>query len=142
MKKILSLLMGLALVFSAAQVFAGGDGTVTKKYLVACMKCFAKHGGDPGAHASCDKSCSMMGTQLGLVDKDNNTYIPVDAAFKPLIDKLSDQSGQWIELTGVVVKTHGINFLQVTGKSPDDGKDSDSMGGSKMDKDGDSDSDN
>jgi hypothetical protein len=134
MKKILSLLMGLAMIFSTAHVFAGDDGEVTKKYLVACMKCFAKHGADPASHAACDMSCSRMGTDLGLLDKDNNAFIPVDADFKPIGTKFAAQAGQWVEVTGTVVKTKGVTYLKISDPIPSTGDN-----GSKMDKDGDSD---
>jgi hypothetical protein len=146
MKKILSLLMGLALVISTAPIFAADGGPVTKKYLVACMKCFAKHGADPASHAACDMSCSKMGTDLGLLDKDNNAFIPVDEDFKPIGTKFASQAGQWVEVTGTVVKTKGVTYLKISAKNGDDtalhGADTaGSTSGSPMDKDGDSDGD-
>ena len=144
MKKSVSLVLGLWLAFSAVQAFADDGTAVTKKYVVACMKCFAKHGSDPASHAACDMSCSRMGTDLGLVDKDDNAFIPVDADFKPIGPKFASEAGQWVEVTGVVVKTKGVTYLKVTGPIPQkdgDGAAGGDVGSGKMDQDGDKDGD-
>lgn len=106
----------LSLFLMAGGVFAGDT---TKKYEVICMKCLAHHaamgdgGGHGEKHAACAMSCSMKGTDLGLMDSEGNVYLPVNSDFNSARDVIKDKAGQTIELTGTVVKTKGVNYLQL-----------------------------
>ena len=125
---LLSLFAGvLALVGSA---FAG-EKAMKQKYEVVCMKCMAhnaamgKDGGHGAGHAACAMKCSMSGTDLGLMDGKGNLYVPIDSGFQSARDVIKDKAGQTVELTGTIIKTKGVNYLQLAdaeGKPADEKK--------------------
>lgn len=144
MKKLwMVLAMAGALVW-AGSVWAEG-GSVKQKYEVVCLKCMAhnaamgKNGGHGAGHAACAMSCATKGTDLGLMDSKGNLYVPVDSSFQSARDAIKDKAGQTVELTGTVVKTKGITYLQLA----DAGDKMDGMKGDMKDmkKDGDGDKD-
>ena len=106
----------LSLFLVAGSVF-GGD--TTKKYEVVCMKCLAHHaalgdgGGHGEKHAACAMKCSMKGMDLGFMDSNGNVYLPVNSDFNSARDAIKDKAGQTIELTGTIIKTKGVNYLQL-----------------------------
>jgi len=111
-----------------------GEKTVTQKYEVVCLKCMAhnaamgKDGGHGAGHAACAMKCSMNGTDLGLMDSKGNLYSVVNPDFSNARDSIKDKAGQTIELTGTVIKTKGITYLQLA-----DSPDKDGMGMKKGD---------
>ncbi len=127
------------LALSAGMVFAA-DSTITQKYEVVCLKCVAhnaamgKDGGHGAGHGACAMSCSMKGTDLGLMDDHGNLYVPINSSFKSARNVIKDKAGETIELTGTVIKTKGITYLQLA----DSEKSADSQS-SKKNKDGDDD---
>jgi hypothetical protein len=116
----------LALVAAAFLSMTGlvlADGTaMTQKYEVVCLKCMAHHtqmgdgGGHGEKHAKCAMKCSKDGADLGLMDKDGNLFIPIDSDFKSARKAIKKSAGETIELSGVVIKTKGINYLQLVEK--------------------------
>jgi hypothetical protein len=119
--------------------WADGGKTVTQKYEVVCLKCMAhnaamgKDGGHGAGHAACAMSCSMKGMDLGLMDENGGLYVPVNSGFQSARDVIKDKAGQTVELTGTVINTKGIQYLQLA----DSDKDSDMK--KKDDGDGDKD---
>ncbi len=120
----------LLAVFSALVLSRGafaGDAVVTQKYEVVCMKCMAHHaamgddGGHGDKHAACAMSCSMKGTDLGLLDSKGNLYTPVKADFSTARDVIAGKAGETIELTGTIAKTKGVNYLVLPENSSKDG---------------------
>jgi hypothetical protein len=113
----------MVLAAVGAMVLAGtalaGDKSVTQKYEVVCLKCMAhnasmgKDGGHGAGHAACAMSCSTKGTDLGLMDKKGNLYVPIDSGFQSAREAIKDKAGQTVELTGTVIKTKGILYLQL-----------------------------
>ena len=144
MKRLWMVLAAAGAMVLAGSVFAGGK-PVTQKYEVVCLKCMAhnasmgKNGGHGAGHAACAMSCSTKGTDLGLMDPKGNLYVPVDASFQSARDAIKDKAGQTVELTGTVIKTKGITYLQLA----DAGEKMDGMKGDMKDmkKDGDGDKD-
>jgi|GEM_PF-2349784 len=141
MKRFLKFWMFLAAVGALSmvgRVFAEGQ-TVTQKYEVVCLKCMAhnaamgKDGGHGAGHAACAMSCSTKGMDLGLMDEKGNLYVPIDSNFQSARGAIKDKAGQTVELTGTIVKTKGILYLQMSDKDDkaDSGKKDDG------DKDGD-----
>ena len=110
----------------AGWAFAEGKA-VTQKYEVVCLKCMAhnaamgKDGGHGAGHAACAMKCSMNGTDLGLMDSKGNLYSVVNPDFTNARDTIKDKAGQTVELTGTVIKTKGINYLQLAGSTDKDG---------------------
>ena len=140
----LFVLMAFALALSAGSLVLAEGKAVTQKYEVVCLKCMAhnaamgKNGGHGAGHAACAMSCSTKGMDLGLMDDKGNLYSAVKADFTSARDVLKDKAGQTVELTGTIVKTKGILYLQLAdagGSSPSSGA------GMKKDKDGDNDGD-
>lgn len=117
----------------AGLAFAGGK-TVTQKYEVVCLKCVAhnaamgKDGGHGAGHAACAMKCAMNGTDLGVMDSKGNLYSVINADFSSGREAIKDKAGQMVELTGFIVKTKGINYLQLAAPMDKDG-----MGMSKSD---------
>jgi hypothetical protein len=99
-------------------VWAGAK-PVTQKYEVVCLKCMAhnasmgKDGGHGAGHAACAMTCSTKGMDLGLMDGKGNLYVPINADFQTARDSIKDKAGQTVELTGTVIKTKGILYLQL-----------------------------
>jgi hypothetical protein len=125
-KSFLALVAG---TFMALSGMAWAEGTaVTQKYEVVCLKCMAHHaamgdgGGHGEQHAKCAMKCSKDGTDLGLMDKDGNLFIPVDADFKSARKAIKKSAGQTIELSGMLIKTKGINYLQLVEKKNEEKK--------------------
>jgi hypothetical protein len=116
--------------------------TVTQKYEVVCLKCMAhnaamgKDGGHGAGHAACAMSCSMKGMDLGLMDEKGGLYVPVNSSFQSARDVIKDKAGQTVELTGTVINTKGIQYLQLA-----DPKDNASDTDMKKKDDGDGDKD-
>ncbi len=117
----------LGFSFLTALAFADGK-SVTQKYEVVCLKCMAhnaamgKEGGHGAGHAACAMKCAANGTDLGLMDSKGNLYAIVNSDFSSARDAIKDKAGQTVELTGTVVKTKGITYLQLadsTGKTMD-----------------------
>jgi hypothetical protein len=106
----------LSLLLVAGSVFAGDT---TQKYEVVCMKCLAHHtalgdgGGHGTTHAACAMKCSTKGVDLGLMDSKGNVYLPINQDFESARDVIKDKAGDTIELTGTVIKTKGVNYLQL-----------------------------
>lgn len=129
------LLWVLGIFGLAVSAFAGGK-TVTQKYEVVCMKCVAhsasmgKDGGHGAGHAACAMKCAMNGTNMGLIDEKGNLYIPIDSNFKSASGMVKDKAGQTVELTGTIIKTKGVMYLQLA--ASDDKMDMNKDG--KMDK--------
>ena len=65
--------------------------------------------------------CSMNGTDLGLMDSKGNLYSVVKPDFSNARDSIKDKAGQTIELTGTVIKTKGITYLQLADSPEKDG---------------------
>lgn len=104
--------------------WAQADGrAVTQKYEVVCLKCMAhnaamgKDGGHGAGHAACAMKCSMNGTDLGLMDSKGNLYSVVNPDFTNARDVIKDKAGQTVELTGTIIKTKGITYLQLAGEN-------------------------
>jgi hypothetical protein len=133
MKKFLKIWMVLAAVGVLSVVGRVSAGTVTQKYEVVCLKCMAhnaamgKDGGHGAGHAACAMSCSTKGMDLGLMDEKGSLYVPIDSQFQSARAAIKDKAGQTVELTGTVVKTNGILYLQLAdsgekaGSMKDDG---------------------
>lgn len=123
----------LALALSAGRLAWADGKAVTQKYEVVCLKCVAhnasmgKDGGHGAGHAACAMKCAMNGTDMGLMDEKGNLYVPIDSGFQPARQSIKDKAGQTIELTGTVIKTKGITYLQLAesgdkeGMKKDDG---------------------
>ena len=76
------------------------------------------------------------GMDLGLMDEKGDLYVPIKSNFQSARDVIKDKAGETIELTGTVVKTKGIVYLELA--------DSDKPAvpsSAKKDKDGDNDGD-
>ncbi len=122
MKRSLVLGSVLSLLLAAGSVFAEDT---TQKYEVVCMKCMAHHaalgdgGGHGDKHAACAMSCAMKGTDLGLMDSKGNLYMPVNSSFESARNVIKDKAGQTIELTGTIVKTKGVNYLELADTKAD-----------------------
>lgn len=118
MKRLWMVLAAVGAMVLAGTALAGGK-SVTQKYEVVCLKCMAhnasmgKDGGHGTGHAACAMSCSTKGTDLGLMDTKGNLYIPVDSGFQSAREAIKDKAGQTVELTGTVIKTKGITYLQL-----------------------------
>ncbi len=107
-------------VFSlGGNAFADGK-SVTQKYEIVCLKCMAKHaamgdgGGHGEKHAACAMSCATKGMDLGAMDPKGNLYCVVNSDFTSARDVIKDKAGQTVELTGTIVKTKGINYLELS----------------------------
>jgi hypothetical protein len=72
-----------------------------------------KDGGHGAGHAACAMTCSTKGMDLGLMDGKGNLYVPINADFQTARDSIKDKAGQTVELTGTVIKTKGILYLQL-----------------------------
>jgi len=140
----LFVLLSFALALSAGSLVLAEGKTVTQKYEVVCLKCMAhnaamgKDGGHGAGHGACAMSCSTKGMDMGLMDEKGNLYSVVKGDFTSARDVIKDKAGQTVELTGTIVKTKGILYLQLAdagGNSPASGE------GMKKDKDGDNDGD-
>jgi hypothetical protein len=131
MKRLWIVLAAAGALALSGMVWAGAK-PVTQKYEVVCLKCVAhnaamgKDGGHGAGHAACAMSCSTKGTDLGLMDGKGNLYVPVNADFQTARDSIKDKAGQTIELTGTVIKTKGILYLQLADAE-------EKMDGTKMD---------
>src|SRR5580693_9141007 len=113
--------------------WADGGKTVTQKYEVVCLKCMAhnaamgKDGGHGAGHAACAMSCSTKGMDLGLMDEKGSLCVPIDSQFQSARAAIKDKAGKTVKLTGTVVKTNGIFYLQLAdsgekaGSMKDDG---------------------
>lgn len=118
MKRVWMVLAAASALVLAGSVFAGAKSR-TQKYEVVCLKCMAhnaamgKNGGHGAGHATCAMSCATKGTDLGLMDSKGNLYVPIDSGFQSARDAIKDKAGQTIELTGTVIKTKGILYLQL-----------------------------
>ena len=118
MKK-LGLFALLAGILSLAGLLFAGESVTKQKYEVVCMKCMAHHSvmGDKGGHgekhAACAMKCSVSGTDLGLMDEKGNLYMPIDSNFQSARDAIKDKAGQTVELSGTIIKTKGVNYLQL-----------------------------
>jgi len=128
MKRLWFFVAALAALSLAGAAFAA---EVTQKYEVVCLKCMAhnasmgKDGGHGAGHAACAMSCSMKGSDLGLMDSKGNLYVPINADFQSARDVIKDKAGQTVELKGEVVKTKGINYLKLAGSTDSKDKDGD-----------------
>jgi hypothetical protein len=118
-----SFLALMSAAFLAVSGLALADGTaMTQKYEVVCLKCMAHHtamgdgGGHGEKHAKCAMKCSKDGADLGLMDKDGNLFIPIDSDFKSARKAIKKNAGETVELSGMVIKTKGINYLQLVDK--------------------------
>ena len=126
MKKLKFFVLLIGSLALAGLAFAEGKA-ITQKYEVVCLKCMAhnaamgKDGGHGAGHAACAMKCSMNGTDLGLMDSKGNLYSVVNADFTSARDVIKDKAGQTLELTGTIVKTKGINYLQLAGSMDKDG---------------------
>lgn len=126
MKKFRFLVLLIGSLAMAGLAFAEGR-TITQKYEVVCMKCMAhnaamgKDGGHGAGHAACAMKCSMNGTDLGLMDSKGNLYSVINSDFTPARDSIKDKAGQTVELTGTIIKTKGINYLQLMDAMGKDG---------------------
>lgn len=119
MKRLWMVLAAVGAMVLAGRALAG-DKSVTQKYEVVCLKCMAhsasmgKDGGHGAGHAACAMSCSAKGTDLGLMDKKGNLYVPVDSSFQSARESIKDKAGQTVELKGNIIKTKGILYLQLS----------------------------
>jgi hypothetical protein len=108
-----------ALALSVSGLALAESKAVTQKYEVVCLKCMAhnaamgKDGGHGADHAACAMKCSMSGTDLGLMDEKGNLYVPINSSFQSARDSIKDKAGETVELTGTVIKTKGILYLQL-----------------------------
>ena len=122
--RFLALLIGSLALTGLA--YAEGKA-MTQKYEVVCLKCVAhnaamgKDGGHGAGHAACAMKCAMNGTDLGVMDSKGNLYSVINSDFSSARDVLKDKAGQTVELTGMVIKTKGINYLQLAGSMDKDG---------------------
>lgn len=142
MKRLWMVLAAAGALALSGMVWAGAK-SVTQKYEVVCLKCMAhnaamgKDGGHGAGHAACAMTCSTKGMDLGLMDGKGNLYVPINSDFQTARDSIKDKAGQTVELTGTVIKTKGILYLQLADAG-------DKMGGMKKDdmkKEGDGDKD-
>jgi hypothetical protein len=124
-------LFAFALALSVGNLVWAEGKAVTQKYEVVCLKCMAhnaamgKDGGHGAGHAACAMSCSTKGMDMGLMDSKGNLYSVIKSDFTPARDAIKDKAGQTVELTGTVVKTKGILYLQLADsgdKAKDDAK--------------------
>ncbi len=118
MKRLWMVLAAAGALALSGLVWAGAK-PVTQKYEVVCLKCMAhnasmgKDGGHGAGHAACAMTCSTKGMDLGLMDGKGNLYVPINADFQTARDSIKDKAGQTVELTGTVIKTKGILYLQL-----------------------------
>jgi hypothetical protein len=111
--------LGFALALSVSGLALAESKAVTQKYEVVCLKCMAhnaamgKDGGHGAGHAACAMKCSMSGADLGLMDEKGNLYVPINSGFQSARDSIKDKAGETVELTGTVIKTKGILYLQL-----------------------------
>jgi len=139
MRKVMTMWI-LAMAMSAGSLVWSDGKTITQKYEVVCLKCMAhnaamgKDGGHGAGHGACAMSCSTKGMDLGLMDEKGSLYVPVNGSFQSARDVIKGKAGQTVELTGTVIKTKGIQYLQL---SDTDNKTSDTK--KKDDGDGDDD---
>jgi hypothetical protein len=119
MKRIMTMWFFAVALSVGSLVWADGK-TVTQKYEVVCLKCMAhnaamgKDGGHGAGHAACAMSCSMKGMDLGLMDEKGGLYVPVNDSFQSARNVIKDKAGQTVELTGTVINTNGIQYLQLS----------------------------
>jgi hypothetical protein len=119
MKRMMTMWIFAMALSVGSLVWADGK-TVTQKYEVVCLKCMAhnaamgKDGGHGAGHAACAMSCSMKGMDLGLMDQKGGLYVPVNDSFQSARNVIKDKAGQTVELTGTVINTNGIQYLQLS----------------------------
>jgi len=133
MKRSIMMLV-FAVVLSVGNLAWAENAVVTQKYEVVCLKCMAhnaamgKDGGHGEAHAACAMSCSTKGMDLGLMDEKGNLYVPVNSSFQSARNVIKDKAGETVKLTGTVVNTKGIQYLELSETKASDTKKEDGDG--------------
>jgi hypothetical protein len=115
----LSLLAGVPAVFAAEQSMHQNELKAkapvpdqTFKCEVVDVSCYVSKGAHGDAHQGCAAKCISEGGELALL-YNGKLYVPVDAKFHSARKKFVSKGGEKVTVTGHIVHSEGINYLQL-----------------------------